>query len=139
MKKTAIIEFILVLMLSLNGIGALGFYLSITYYDMVLHASAPIGAAVVLYLMVNSVLDKKGKYTFLRGQGLVLAMTTVGIFLWEGWEYYGDLIFGTMMRGQPGEPLDTTYDILAGICSLTVIYIINTYIHKRYFKNKIRV
>ncbi len=120
--STAVIEILLVLLLAFNGIGALGFYLGIQYYDMTLHVLSPIASGAILFIIIRSVLKNKRENSMTRASVITIILTFIGIFAWEVWELFGDTYLGTKMLGQPGEPLDTAYDIVGGIVSLGLLY-----------------
>lgn len=127
-QQTAIIEIILVLLLSLNGIGALGFYLTTMYFDLTLHVIGPIGTGVIVSLFIGGLLKAKKIFSIWRVQVISSLFAAFLIFFWEFWEFYGDQLLGTSMFGQPGELNDTVYDVIAGLLSLYVVLFINYFI-----------
>lgn len=104
--------------LALNALGSLSFYTTTQYYDMVLHFVDPLIAAGVFSLLIAAWELHDGDYQKSHVLYLSIATAFVMIFLWEAYEYYGDVWFGTKMFGQDGEQLDTIYDILAGFAGL---------------------
>jgi hypothetical protein len=108
------------LILALNALGSLSFYTTTQYYDMVLHFVDPLIGACVLAVVVTAWEKHDGDYSQSHVLYISLAATFMLIFLWEAYEYYGDVWFGTKMFGQDGEQYDTLYDIIAGIAALVV-------------------
>lgn len=106
--------------LGLNALGSLSFYRSTQYFDMVLHFVDPLIAACVFSLVIAAWESHDGDYEQSHVRYMSLATAFVMIFLWEAYEYYGDVWFGTKMFGQDGEELDTLYDIIAGFFGLLV-------------------
>lgn len=114
--------------LSLNGIGALGFYLQYQYYDMTLHVLGPLLVCWILSIIIGSYYYVTSQWNLKRIQRLIALIVIFVILLWEVWEWLADQTLGTAMFGQPGEEYDTLYDILVGIVSIIPLYLLN----KRY-------
>ena len=120
------VEMMVALLLVLNGLGALGFYQTIQYYDLALHIVNPLLGTLVIAILIGEYLQSVKKYRLIRVQ----LWTALSIFtfmcLWEVWEYWGDVIFGTAMFGQNGEwYFDTLSDIVGGICGSIAALLLN--------------
>ncbi len=134
-KNFAVIELLGSIQMSLNGIGSLGLYTETKYFDMLLHITGPVIVGIVLTLIFGSIMKNEKRFYKSRLQLYSLTTTGILVFVWEGWEWIGDALFGTSMLGQHGEPYDTLYDILGGIGSLSVLALINILLIKRAWKN----
>ncbi len=117
-----VIELIVSIGFSLNGIGALGFYTTYQYYDMVLHFTGPLSVGIVAALVLGEWYRRSSERHERRIWFTAIAITVVIMILWEVWEYVGDIAFGTEMFGQATESYDTLYDILAGFAALLPLY-----------------
>lgn len=120
-RERGMLEIVLVAILTSNGLGALGFYRSLQYYDLVLHFCIPIAFGFGTSVVLRGIYTK---WSALRVAVIACVITFVCIFAWEGYELLGDTLFGTAMLGQEGEELDTLYDIGAGIVALPFLYTI---------------
>ncbi|OGY85944.1 MAG: hypothetical protein A2233_00420 [Candidatus Kerfeldbacteria bacterium RIFOXYA2_FULL_38_24] len=118
-------EIIVTTMISLNHLGALGFYESSQYYDMFLHFFLPFFITLILAGIFGADAYLHQKYNLRSIQIKALGLTIFLIVFWETFEYFGDQIFGTHMYGQTGESYDTLYDVLVGISSVLIVYFIN--------------
>ncbi|MFH1426762.1 MAG: hypothetical protein ABIG66_05035 [Candidatus Kerfeldbacteria bacterium] len=123
-----VLELMLDLLLIFNGIGALGFYLEMQYYDMALHLFSPLAVGIMLALMLESYLHRYTIQSIRIIQWFTITGTITLVLFWEFWESVGDMIFHTQMSGQPGEPFDTLYDVLGGIAIMAVLYLFNRYL-----------
>lgn len=127
-----VVESILLLLTALGGIGSLGFYYTVFYYDFALHLFHPIMTGIGISVIVGSWLFSQGRFNLNTVQRRAVVSTALIVFLWEGWEYGGDQIFGTMMLGQIGEAYDTLYDILAGLFALFGTILLNHFFLNRF-------
>lgn len=128
------IELALLFLLTFNGIGSLGFYITRQYYDMVLHIVDPLLITVIVFLVSSTYIIQKNQKNLSAAHWISLLFSLFSVFMWEVWEYVGDQVFGTRMFGQEGEARDTFYDIVAGIIGIGIAYGINkAMIAKRFF------
>lgn len=128
-NERGVIEVLMAIMLAGNGIGSLGFYRSLQYYDMGLHFFFPILTGICIAIVLNGWFQN-------RVDPSQIAVRTVSIIalcvlLWEGYEWTGDTFLGTAMLGQNGEELDTVYDIIAGVIALIPIYFASIFIARK--------
>lgn len=128
-SERGIFEILLAIMLAGNGIGALGFYRSLQYYDMALHFFYPILSGVCVAILLHGLYRQK----ITPNQLALRTISTIAflVLLWEGYEWSGDTFLGTQMLGQEGEQFDTVYDVLAGMLALVPIFLISKYIGKK--------
>lgn len=135
MRALLYLENAWMVLILLNTFGSLSFYYTTQYYDMILHFVDPIIGGFMIALLVAAWEEHDGEYTESYVAYMTLAITFVIIFVWEAYEFYGDMWFGTQMFGQEGEPFDTFYDIVAGVAALFFLRIlIHRYLH--YFRIK---
>ncbi|MBI2411030.1 MAG: hypothetical protein HYV32_04035 [Candidatus Kerfeldbacteria bacterium] len=129
-RTIAFIEIVGGLFVSLNALGALKFYLSARYFDMVLHLIIPLCTTLLIAMLLGQYLQFIGKYSLLSVQFFSASCTILLILLWEYFEWQSDMLFGTHMHGQAGEPYDTLYDIMAGVSAQPIaLFIIYRYLH----------
>ena len=130
-RALASIETAWSIQLSLNGIGALGFYLQFQYYDMALHVLGPLIVCWILSIIIGSYYYVTNQWNLKKVQRLIVLLAVLLILLWEVWEWFVDRTLGTAMLGQPGEEYDTLYDILVGLVSIIPLYLLNNrYLYK---------
>ncbi len=127
-RALASVEIAWCIQLSLNGIGALGFYLQFQYFDMSLHVLGPLLVSWILSIVIGSYFYVSNQWNLKKIQRLIVLLTVFIILLWEVWEWFADRTLATAMFGQPGEEYDTLYDILVGLISVIPLYVLN----KRY-------
>lgn len=119
-------EMMLDILLVLNGIGSLGFYRTLEYYDFILHIVNPLLGTWVIAILIGEYLQATRKYSLLRVQTSTLCTIIGFIIAWEAWEFFGDQLFGTEMFGQNGEwYIDTLSDIIAGVAGMTISLILS--------------
>lgn len=123
------IEMLLGIALAQNGIGALGFYRTLQYYDLILHVSGPLIIGITVGIILSAFASKLPHSTHAI-QWRTVFITFALIILWELWEWGGDYIFGTSMFGQATDPYDTYTDVLAGCMALIPLYFGTGYIDR---------
>lgn len=131
-----LIEIVVCTMAILNGLGALSFYRSMQYYDTAAHFIGALGAGVIVALVLGAGFKTAHHYTLQRLRFFSILITLVFLFLWEAFEYGGDLLFNTTMLGQDGEAYDTVYDIVAGSIAMILLYAVDRSVIHRYFYGK---
>lgn len=131
-----LLEIIACLMAILNGLGALSFYRTMTYYDTAIHFTGALGGGMIVALLLGAGFKTAGNYTLQRLRFFSILITVIFLFLWEAFEYVGDMLFHTSMLGQEGEPYDTLYDIIAGVLAMILLYNLTRSVIHRYFYGK---
>lgn len=100
-RLRSVIQALLITNMLLNGFGAYGWYSTTFHYDDVVHFLSP---AILVW----------GVCVWFRPRQMwkaVFFSILVGL-VWEPMEYFGDQLLSTHTYGQPGQPLDTVYDII---------------------------
>lgn len=131
-----LLEIIGCVMSILNGLGALSFYRTLAYYDTVIHFTGALGIGMIVALLLGAGFKTAHNYTLHRLRFFSIFITVIFLFLWEAFEYVGDMLFHTSMLGQVGEPYDTLYDIIAGVIAMILLYNLNRSVIHRYFYGK---
>ena len=113
-KYLYFLEFLIALAVFFNGLGSIGLYNAGFEYDSMIHVTDSVLVVLVffsLFAAINEKLFHDYKKTMFVGFALIIFL---GI-AFEFYEYYGDILFGTSMSGQIGQPLDTQIDVVCDI------------------------
>jgi len=110
----------------LSWIGTFGLYLAGFGYDSFVHFIVSVILAILVFLFLAVVWQGFRNGHFVFGFILIiLVVTMLGGVINELFEYYGDIIFGTMMYGEPGQMFDTRrdfiYDFLGSIFGISLV------------------
>lgn len=103
---------VLIVILLLNGLGALGFFQLYKVgfeYDKFLHFAV----SFLSIIIIADFCHKWYKFTFLKSLVSAAALVIIGGFLWEFFEFFGDRFFKTEMLGYYGKFIakDTVWDL----------------------------
>ncbi|HBY73524.1 MAG TPA: hypothetical protein DEG44_02405 [Candidatus Kerfeldbacteria bacterium] len=100
-RLSSVVQALLIATMVLNGFGAYGWYSSTLHYDDFVHFLSPalLTWGVCMWFKPHQ-LWYAAIFSIMTG------------LIWEPMEYFGDQIFSTRTYGQPGQPLDTAYDIV---------------------------
>lgn len=121
------------IILVLNALGAVWFYNTTEYYDMMLHLITPMIGGCMIAVLVSAHQLHYGAYKMRSSIGTTLFLTGLIVVLWEVYEYSTDALLGTNMYGQQGESLDTILDIAGGFIALLFIYFFLSRYLEKYF------
>lgn len=100
-RLSSLVQLLLLTAVLLNGFGSFGWYWSTVHYDDLVHFLSP-----ALFIWGIGVwFNPKQIWR------LVVVTLLVGV-IWEPLEYVIDQIFNTRTYGQPGQSLDTFYDVM---------------------------
>lgn len=100
-RLSSLIQLLLLTTVLLNGFGSFGWYWTTYHYDDVVHFLSPaIFTWGIAVWFAPKQLWRPALFTLLLS------------LIWEPFEYYVDLVFSTRTYGQPGQSLDTIYDLL---------------------------
>lgn len=117
----------------LNALGAVWFYNTVEYYDMILHLVTPMIGGSMIGILVSAHQLHYGAYKIRSSIGTTLLLTGLIVLLWEVYEYVTDAFLGTNMYGQKGENLDTILDIAGGFIALLFVYFFLSRYIEKYF------
>ncbi len=114
----------------LNSLGTLGlYYVHLEYYG-VLHFAVTAIIAFLLMSMIGVSMKRNGKQHYISWSRFWGAFITfiVVVVIWEAYEYFADIAFGTMLSIDPGQPgVDTYVDMIWDVVGITVASIFGYY------------
>ncbi len=129
----ALIELLLAGAMCLSWIGSFGPYRWGIGYDSFVHYTASLFAAIGFVTLVYTL-----KPTLKSNWAVVVVIAIVLSFLTgignEAFEYYGDIIWGTEMYGEAGQPNDTVIDYAFDATGATLGVILSIRYRNEIFK-----
>lgn len=128
------IEFFLALALVFNAFGANNLYKQGFEYDSMLHFTNSFLVTIVFLLFILGV-NKKIFSSWIIPPLLAAGAIIIFGISFEFFEYYGDILFGTLMYGQLGQPYDTLIDMSFNVLGGLTASLIIVYKHKELLKN----
>lgn len=121
----SIIELLLAASLVFNGFGTLGWYLTTEHYDDFVHFITPAMITWGCGMWYVAHIALKDQVTTLPKKAWwVIAAALAVSLVWEPTEFITDKLLGTTTYGQPGQPLDTLYDITMDVLGVVTGWLV---------------
>lgn len=115
------VEILLTTVIILSTVGYIWLFHSTTFYnyDTYVHFII-ILLLTLLFAVVSAIFLRLYKKTVTRGKFILVCMafSVSAVFFWEFFELSVSAILKVEFFGQPGQPLDTLYDIMAGLLTI---------------------
>ena len=132
-RLVAVIEILAAAAMILSWIGSFGFYRWGFGYDSFVHFTASVLLAIIIAALAYAVFPRTRVHAW-SVILIVATLTLVGGVVNELFELYGDQLFGTMMYGELGQPIDTLRDYGYDVIGALVGAILAVVFRKRIIK-----